>query len=133
MSVDPGCLHYDQFQAYDIITAHLNAILAGQNLRPLHMLVHGEPGTGKSKAIQTVTVFCAQTGQIHVAKISLHRHCSIPDSGKTTHTIAMISPWKDNTISTESKAKLQAHWKHIQYLVIDEVLMISKSFLAKLL
>ena len=43
-----------------------------------------------------------------------------------------ISPRKDQSVSAESKGKLQAHWKHIQYLVIDEVSMISKSFLAKL-
>jgi len=131
-SVDPACLCYDQFRAYDIITAHLNATLAGQNPRPLRMLIHGEPGTGKSKAIQTVTeYFVHRQVRFMLQKSAYTGIAASLIDGKTTHTIAMISPWKDNTISAESKAKLQAHWKHIQYLVIDEVSMISKSFLAK--
>ncbi|KIM52121.1 hypothetical protein SCLCIDRAFT_41067, partial [Scleroderma citrinum Foug A] len=44
----------------------------------------------------------------------------------------MISPRKDHSVSAESKAKLQVLWRHIQYLVIDEVSMISKAFLARL-
>ncbi|KIM60950.1 hypothetical protein SCLCIDRAFT_123270 [Scleroderma citrinum Foug A] len=132
-AVDPTSLRYDQFRAYDIITAHLDATLAGQVPPPLRMLIHGEPGTGKSKAIQTATEHFIHRGARFMLQKSAYTGiaASLID-GKTTHTIAMISPRKDQSVSAESKGKLQAHWKHIQYLVIDEVSMISKSFLAKL-
>ena len=132
-AVDPTSLCYDQFQVYDIITAHLDATLAGQAPPPLRMLIHGELGTRKSKAIQTATEHFIHRGARFMLQKSAYTGiaASLID-GKTMHTIAMISPRKDQSVSTESKGKLQAHWKHIQYLVIDEVSMISKSFLTKL-
>ena len=120
-------------EAYDIITAHLDVTLAGQNPPPLHMLIHGEPGTGKSKAIQMATKhFVCRGVRFMLQKSAYIGIAALLIDGKTTHTIAMISPQKDSTVSTESKGKQQAYWKHIKYLVIDEVSMISKSFLAKL-
>lgn len=131
--VDPACLHYDQYHAYDIIIVHLNTTLAGQCLPPLHMLIHGEPGTGKSKAIQTVTEHFVHRGaRFMFQKAAYTGITALLIDGKTMHTIAMISQWKDGVLSAECKGKLQTHWKHIQYLIIDEVSMISKTFLAKL-
>ena len=132
-AVEPDCLHYDQFRAYDIITGHLESKLAGQNPPPLRMLIHGEPGTGKSKVIQTATQHFLHRGARFMLQKSTYTGiaASLID-GKTTHSIAMISQRKDRALSTERKTKLQTYWKHIQYLVIDEVSMISKSFLAKL-
>ena len=52
--------------------------------------------------------------------------------GKTTHSIAMISHSDDATASNETRGKLQASWRCILYLIIDEMSMISKEFLAKL-
>ena len=132
-TVDPATLRYDQFRAYDIITAHLNATLAGESPPPLRMLIHGEPGTGKSKAIQTATeYFVARGVRFMLQKAAYTGIAASLIDGKTTHMIAMISPRKDHSVSVESKAKLQALWRHIQYLVIDEVSMISKAFLARL-
>ena len=51
--------------------------------------------------------------------------------GKTTHTIGMISH-NNMAMSAETKAKLQVFWKLIKYLIIDEISMIGKAFLAKL-
>ena len=51
--------------------------------------------------------------------------------GKTTHVIGMIST-SGRPMSDETKAKLQLFWKYFIYLVIDEISMISKSFLAVL-
>ena len=57
--------------------------------------------------------------------------------GKTTHTIGMISNSSDNksgeeSLSAETRAKLQAFWKSIRYLLIDKISMIGKKFLARL-
>src|SRR5882762_2340476 len=51
--------------------------------------------------------------------------------GKTTHIIGMIST-SGQPMSDETKAKLQKFWKYFIYLIIDEISMISKSFLAVL-
>lgn len=133
--VDPSMLRYDQFRAYDIITWHLDQTLAGRKIPPLQMLIHGEGGTGKSKVIQTVTEYFTQRGVKHMLlKAAYTGMAASLIDGKTTHTIAMISNRDDNkgTISAETKAKLQVFWKHIWYLIIDEMSMIGKRFLAKL-
>ena len=131
--VDEDMLRKDQYRAYDIITSHLLETLAGRNPPPLHMLIHGEPGTGKSQVIQMTT----QNFIRHAAKHLLMKsaYTGVASSlicGKTTHSIAMISPRRDGSLSAESRKKLQRIWKHIKYLIIDEVSMICKTFMAKL-
>ena len=85
-AVDPACLHYDQFHAYDIIIAHLNATLAGQCLPPLRMLIHGESGTGKSKAIQTATEHFVHRGaRFMLQKAAYTGIAASLINGKTTH------------------------------------------------
>ena len=131
--VDPSMLRYDQYRAYDIITGHLQETLAGRNPPPLRMLIHGEPGTGKSKVIQTTTQhFISRDAKHMLMKSAYTGVASSVIDGKTTHSIAMISPRRDGCLSAKSRRKLQKIWKHIKYLVIDEVSMISKTFLAKL-
>jgi hypothetical protein len=44
----------------------------------------------------------------------------------------MISRSEEANLSTESKAKLQEFWRYYLYLIIDEMSMIGKTFLAKL-
>jgi len=133
-SVDPSMLKDDQYHAYDIITSHLEETLAGSNPPPLRLVIHGEGGTGKSKVIQTVTQFflCKGAGYMLLKSAYTGIAASLIE-GKTTHSIAMISQSKaSNTLSEERKQKLQNFWKHYTYLVIDEMSMISKSFLALL-
>lgn len=131
--VDPSMLRYDQYRAYDIITGHLQETLAGRKPPPLQMIIHGKPGTGKSKVIQTMTQHFISRNAKHILMKSAYTGvASSMIDGKTTHSIAMISPRRDGCLSARSRRKLQGIWKHIKYLVIDEVSMISKTFLAKL-
>ena len=65
--------------SYDISTAQLDTTLIGQNPPLLCMLIHREPGIGKSKAIQKATEHFVQRGQVHATKICLHRYCGISD------------------------------------------------------
>ena len=131
--IDPSMLKEDQYRAYDIITSHLDQTLSGHNPPPLRMLILGEWGTGKSKVIQTITEYFAHRGVVHILLKAAYTGAaaSIVD-GKTTHTIAMVSAGKDTSLSNESKAKLQQFWQHISYLVIDELSMLAKKFLALL-
>ncbi|KAI5891232.1 uncharacterized protein SCHCODRAFT_02480627, partial [Schizophyllum commune H4-8] len=48
-------LREEQKRAYDIMCWHLDRRLSGRPPQPLHMIVYGEGGTGKSRVIQTVT------------------------------------------------------------------------------
>ena len=131
--VEERMLRNDQFRAYDIITGHLQETLAGRKPPPLRMLIHGEPGTGKSQVIQTTTLnFISRAAKYMLMKSAYTGVASSLICGKTTHSIAMISPRRDGNLTGESRRKLQQIWKHIKYLVIDEVSMISKTFMAKL-
>ena len=132
-AVDPTHLGNDQFRAYDITTAHLQNTLSGGKPPPLHMLIHGEPGTGKSQVIQTTTQHFVSRAAKHILIKSAYTGiASSVIDGKTTHSIAMISPRNHGTLSANSRRQLQRIWKHVKYLVIDEISMISKTFLAKL-
>ena len=51
-------------------------------------------------------------------------------SGKKTHIIAGISLHSKGAIKDEAKKKLQEFWRDVRRLIIDEVSMISRSFLA---
>ncbi|KIJ21314.1 hypothetical protein PAXINDRAFT_151861 [Paxillus involutus ATCC 200175] len=131
--VNPSQLHYDQFHAYDIVTWHLDQMLAGHKPPLLRMLIHSEGGTDKSKVIQTITKYFTQRGSKHMLlKVAYTGVAASLIDGKTTHTIAMISHADETTMGAETKGKLQAFWKYVLYLIIDEMLMIKKTFLAKL-
>ena len=108
-AVDVSELRYDQFCAYDIITWHLDQTLAGANPPPLHMLIHGEGGTGKSKDIQTMTeYFSHRAARYMLTKTAYTGVASSLINVKTTHSIAMISVHHDQTsVRAETRAKLQ--------------------------
>lgn len=131
-SVDPSELNPDQFCAYNIITWHLDQTLAGLKPLPLQMIIHGEGGMGKSRVIQTVTDYFAHKSSKYL--LLKAAYTSVTDSlidGKTTHVIGMIST-TGRLMSDETKAKLQQFWRFPIYLIINEISMISKAFLAVL-
>ncbi|KAL4062351.1 hypothetical protein J3A83DRAFT_4194772 [Scleroderma citrinum] len=118
-SADPSMLTNDQFRAYDIIAWHLDQMLAGAKVPPLWQFIHREGGTGKLKVIQQSLIYTGIAASLI--------------EGKTTHTIAMIRhATRGKPLSNESKYKLQEFWKHYTYLIINEISMILKSFLALL-
>ena len=133
-SIDPSMLKDNQYCTYNIITGHLEQMLGGSNSPPLHLVIHGEGSTGKSKVIQTVTQFflCKGVGYM-LLKSAYTRIVASLIEGKMTHSIAMISQGRaTNSLSDERKCKLQNFWRNYAYLIIDEMSMISKSFLALL-
>lgn len=132
-AVDPSVLNDGQKRAYGIVTWHLDQVLAGRHPPPLRMLLHGAGGTGKSKVIQTITEFFTCRGARHLLLKAAYTGvaASLID-GKTTHTIAMVTRADDRGVSAQTKAKLQQFWRDYEYLIIDEMSMIGKTFLAKL-
>lgn len=96
------------------------------------MQIQGEPGTGKSKVIRTVSEFFEQQGQQTALLRAVHTGiaASIID-GKTLHGILM-SGINVQVPSKEKLGKLAAFWGPVMYLIIDEISMVSREFFAKL-
>jgi hypothetical protein len=125
-------LNADQRRAYDVVLNHLEETLGGRRPGPLRLIVYGEGGTGKSKVIEFVTAAFAAKGVSHLlVKAAYTGVAASVIDGKTTHTIGQIGINR-RKISEEGKRKLQAFWRNKQYLIIDEISMISKRFLAQL-
>ncbi|KIK20991.1 hypothetical protein PISMIDRAFT_104794, partial [Pisolithus microcarpus 441] len=130
---DPSTLKEDQRCAYEIVSWHVNQTLRGLDPPPLRMLIHREGGTGKSKLIQTITDNFSANGAKHMLVKAAYTGvaASLIDR-KTTHSIGMITRKDNGVVKDATKQKLQKYWKHPRYLIIDEMSMLSKSFLAKL-
>ena len=130
--VDPSLLLKDQRRAYDIINLHLKQSLNGQNPSQLLMIIAGEGGVGKSKTIQSVTEnFQKQKATHLLAKGAYTGIAATIIDGKTLHVIAQMSV-NGRGRSRKASKKLAMFWKRKQYLIIDEMSMVSRKFLAQI-
>lgn len=129
--LDPDKLNQEQRMCYDIVTSHLEQTLANEAVRPLRLFIYGEGGSGKSRVIQAITERFQQVGK--TAWLLKAAYTGIAASligGKTTHSIAMVSKFENRQVSDETRKKLQEFWSPYRYLIIDEISMLSKKFLA---
>jgi hypothetical protein len=132
-AVDPGSLKSDQLCAYRIVDWHLGETLHGTCPPPLWMILYSEGGTGKSRVIQTIMESFAACGVGHMLVKAVYTGVVASlVGGKTTHVIASLSLGSKGGVTDASKKKLQDFWREVQYLVIDEYSMLSKTFLATL-
>ncbi|TFY52705.1 hypothetical protein EVJ58_g9862 [Rhodofomes roseus] len=136
-AVDASALKEDQRRSYDIVKWHLEKTIAhieNRGERPPQLLkqLQGEGGTGKSKVIQTITELFAARGVRHLLLKSAYTGiaASLID-GKTTHSIAGMN-MNGRRMSEETRKRLTEMWASVSYLVIDEVSMLARAFLAKL-
>ena len=125
-------LNEEQRRAYDIVNWHMEETMRGKKPPQLLMMVPGEGGVGKSKVIQTITrnFHCRDVGNWLVKGAYTGIAASLID-GKTLHVLAGI-PIKGGKQSGQTIKKLREYWRERKYLFIDEVSMLSRSFLAKL-
>jgi ATP-dependent exoDNAse (exonuclease V) alpha subunit len=128
---DVTCLNEEQRRAFDIVNWHLQKTLAGEQPPQLRMLITGEGGTGKSRVIQAITANFEShhVGDILVKGAYTGIAASIID-GRTLHVLTAM-PLK-GVRSAKTMKKLATFWKKKKYLIIDEVSMLSRQFLAKL-
>ena len=96
------------------------------------MHMHGEGGTGKSRVIQTVTELFHREGVCSMVQKAAYMGIatSLVD-GKTTHAIAGLS-MNGRRMSEETRKRLTAEWTPVQYLILDEISMLSRTFFATL-
>ena len=132
-AVELSSLKIDQLRAYRIVDWHLSETLRGACPPPLRMILYGEGGTGKSRVIQTITEsFAARGANRMLVKAAYTGVAASLVDGKTTHVIAGLSLGSKGGVTDASKKKLQDFWREVQYLIIDEYSMLSKTFLATL-
>ena len=133
-AVDLGLLNPDQLRAYQIVDWYLAETLHGTSPPPIRMILYGESGTGKLRVIQTITgAFAARSVSHMVVKAVYTGVATSLVSGETTQVFASLS-LRSKAVSglTDASKKLQNFWREVQYLIVDEYLVLSKTFLATL-
>ena len=123
---DEFSLNTDQQHTFYIIANHANEC----SPNPLRMYVGGEAGTGKSRLIHAVTEFFMRSGMARRLRLTSYMGVAARNiKGMTLHAALQLSQRKRSAKTTND---LIAMWQGVEYLFIDEVLMIGCAFLAQL-
>lgn len=96
------------------------------------MQLQGEPGTGKSRVIQSITrTFDGKGVATSLQRAAPTGIAACLIDGRTLHKVLGLD--LSGNIPTDSKLlELAAFWRLILYLIIDEISMVARDFLAKL-
>ncbi|EUC67734.1 ATP-dependent helicase RRM3, partial [Rhizoctonia solani AG-3 Rhs1AP] len=127
--VDISMLSAEQLRAFEIVRNHYLETHSGNKPDQLLMQIQGEGGTGKSLVISKITEFFRKLGKD--AELRRSAYTGIAASlieGSTLHQLAALHLC--NSISKKTTKRLQDTWAPVNYLVIDEVSMVSKKILA---
>ncbi|XP_028394466.1 uncharacterized protein LOC114518659 [Dendronephthya gigantea] len=120
--VDPGTLNDKQRLAFDIITASM----ANDECEPLHMIVSGTAGTGKTYLIsalkQVLQDQCIVTATTGIAAFSI--------GGQTLHSAAQLPIREYRELQGDSLQRLQLRLEGKRFLIIDEMSMIGHKMLS---
>lgn len=112
-------LNKEQKRAYRIITNHAS-LPTSENL---YMYLGGMAGTGKSRVIASVTEFFKQTNQEHrLVLLAPTGSAAAIIGGSTYHSFLGI---REDRNSLTTLGKLAEKMEHIEYILIDEVSMLS--------
>ncbi|CAE6416282.1 unnamed protein product [Rhizoctonia solani] len=131
-SMDLTLLKADQLRAYGIIRAHLDAKMANQHPRQLLMQIQGEGGTGKSTVIGCITELFKHHRLSH--KLIRSAYTGIAASlidGNTLHTLCRFTS-RRTELSAKVLDALRKTWGNVDYLIIDEISMVSRPFLGRI-
>ncbi|CAF1406925.1 unnamed protein product, partial [Rotaria magnacalcarata] len=134
-------LNSQQKYAFMIVTSHLdgeNQIHTGSADNQLLMCVPGCGGTGKSQLIRAITQYFQLTkrGKMlrKLAPTSIAAAAEI--DGLTIHSFLGESRKSSKKRQTRTfrpgDIKLENEWRHVKYLIIDEMSMVGLSLLARL-
>jgi hypothetical protein len=129
--VHPIFLKPDQLRAFGIVEKHLDITLAGASPSQLLMQVQGEGGTGKSMVIHCITELFRRRGvEKRLVKSAYTGIAASLIDGNTLHTLCHLTS-RRTEMSQKVLDVLRRTWKDVDYLIIDEVSMISCEFLAR--
>lgn len=137
---DPSLLNQEQFKLFSAIVGHYECFLDGEDLDPLLFNVDGVAGTGKTYVLLQISAMLEAMALAHGDESPVLR--SAPTGiashnllGTTLHSLFKI-PIRPAAgqllmkLSTANLRSLQALFKYIKYLIIDEKSMISVMVLA---
>ena len=121
--IDPETLNEKQRLAYDIITSEI-----GDNPEPVHMIVCGTAGTGKTYLIsavkQVLGTQCVVTATTGIAAFSI--------KGETLHSAAQLPIREYRELQGDSLQRLQLRLEGKSFLIVDEMSMIGHKMLSSL-
>jgi hypothetical protein len=122
-ATDLETLNEKQRLAFDIITSH-----NGDNAEPVHMIVSGTAGTGKTYLIsavkQVLGAQCIVTATTGIAAFSIN--------GQTLHSTAQLPIREYKDLQGDSLQRLQLRLEGKRYLIVDEMSMIGHKMLSSL-
>ena len=108
--------------------------------KPLMLLVHGGPGTGKSAVIFALKNFYVEVMKFEVGQelliASLQASVAAMLGGETLHHVAGINPFHSpgsglETSQEQQQKEASKRLAFARHLIIDEVFMLSASFFAE--
>ncbi|CAF4251337.1 unnamed protein product [Rotaria socialis] len=133
-------LNTEQKFAFMIITSHLDGdsqLPTGTNENQLLMCVPGCGGTGKSQLIRAITnYFQATMRRKMLRKLAPTSIAAAEIDGLTIHSF--LGESRKNSKKRQVRTfrpgdtKLENEWRHVKYLIIDEMSMLGLSLLARL-
>ena len=121
-------LNEQQRLAYDIVTNHNQTRLSGDQVKPLHMIICGTAGTGKSYLIasikQSLGSSCILTGTTGMAAFNIN--------GSTIHSALQlpVQNFRKKELDGKSLQRLQMELSGVHYIIIDEMSMLGLRMLA---
>ena len=126
--VDITTLNYEQTVAFRIVEEHSSQLASNQHPPPLHMVVCGTAGTGKSYLINAIAQYlgdkCILTGTTGMAAFNI--------CGKTLHSTLQlpVRSCGEKDLQGSALQKLQSRFQHKNYVIIDEMSMLGQKTFA---
>lgn len=114
-----------QLKAFRIIARQLIERVEDQLL----MHVSGVGGTGKSHVIKTIVCLFERLSKRHELLLGAPTGiAAVLINGQTLHSLASLTPNSKRANVTQ----LTSTWKHVKFLIVDEVSMVGARFLSQL-
>ncbi|CCO35196.1 DNA repair and recombination protein pif1,mitochondrial [Rhizoctonia solani AG-1 IB] len=127
--IDVSELSVEQLRAFYIVRDHHLAVEAGNKPEQLLMQIQGAGGTGKSLVISKITEFFRHRGkEVKLRKAAYTGIAASLIEGSTLHQLALLH--LSGRISKKTIQRLRKIWEPVEYLIIDEISMVSKKTLA---
>ena len=121
----PEMLNKKQRFVYDIVKQHF----CTKSKKPLRLGFYGRPGTGKSVTIHCLKKLLGDKCRIAACTGSAGNNVN----GQTLHSLLRISIAKQQRkFNKKELIQLQEKWKNIDYLIIDEISLVSQTLLSRI-